>query len=145
MSELYIYPSENDYESDYSDNMNEFDKYEYKYDTENNRINENKTELKIDKILEVNDKNINYDYNMYYNGKIILVNCDGCIERYMKYKTFTSYSLFIWVGDNNKNIERFICIETNKIELDVENTFNYNEFYNKTNKQPDIEIDWSVV
>ena len=143
MSELYIYPSENDYESDYSDNMNEFDKYEYKYYNENKGNNERNTE-KIDNIIK------DYDNNMYYNGKIILVNYGNyIIEPYMKYNTCKNYSLFIWVGDNNnninKNIDRFICIETNKIELDVENTFNYNEFYNKTNKQPDIEIDWSVV
>ena len=144
MSELYIYLSENDYESDYSDNMNEFDKYEYKYDNENNENNddnENNSEIKIDNIIK------DYDNNMYYNGKIILVNYDNyIIEPYMKYNTCKNYSLFIWVGDNNNNnIERFICIETNKIELSLENTFNYNEFYNKTNKKPDIEINWSVL
>ena len=135
MSELYIYPSENDNESDYSDNMNEFDKYEYKYD--NDVTN---SEFKIDNIIKENDN------NMYFNGKIILVDYDNhIIESYMKYKTCKKYSLFIWLGDNNNNIERFICIETNKIELGVENTFNYNKFYNKTNKKPDIDMDWSVV
>ena len=50
MSELYIYPSENDNESDYSDNMNEFDKYEYKYD--NDVTN---SEFKIDNIIKENE------------------------------------------------------------------------------------------
>ena len=150
MSELYIYPSEDDYNSDYSDNVNEYGHYEYNYKNKNetkNSESNSKLEQALESKLEINKSNyLNYDTTTYFNGKILLIDYGNFkMEPYMKYKSQAEYSLFIWLGDNKPDIERFLCIHNSKLEICVNNCVKFKECFYKSDCKAEIEIEWDFI